>query len=178
MLRDRPGQPGLSHWRDTSLGRPAPPQGCSANLEAVRRAGCASHRLAKRPCRRDAHFFLQLSIPGAPVEEALDLPHRRRAAITGALLGLLAGSVALMGVLAVAAGCLPYRISSPAHPWPPLCSDPAYRVITYLSFPVNLLSNDLSTAMLLAPLSLLMYAILGALIGSALEASRTSSPRQ
>jgi len=102
----------------------------------------------------------------------------RRTAITGALLGLLAGSVALVGFLAVAAGCLPYRISSPAQPWPPLCSDPAYRVITYLSFPVNLLSNDLSTAILLAPLSLLMYAILGALIGSALEASRTSSPKQ
>jgi len=45
-------------------------------------------------------------------------------------------------------------------------------VIGYLAFPINLLTNDLSQAILLAPLSLLLYTILGALLGFALGSSR------
>ena len=93
-------------------------------------------------------------------------------------MGLLAGFAALSGVLAVSVLCLPYRISSPAQPWPWLCSDPVYPVIAYFAFPVNLLSNELSSAVRLAPLSLLLYASLGALIASILSGSRTASPRQ
>ncbi len=83
----------------------------------------------------------------------------------GAVLGFVVGLVALAGVFAVAVRCLPFRISLPPPPWPWYCSDPAYGLISYLAFPVNLLTNDLSQAILFAPLSLLIYAILGALIG-------------
>lgn len=69
--------------------------------------------------------------------------------------------------------CLPFHISFPPQPWPWYCSDPAYRVIGYLAFPVNLLTNDLSQAVLLAPLSLLLYTILGAFLGFALGPSRS-----
>lgn len=85
---------------------------------------------------------------------------------------MVAGLVALMGVLALAVRCLPFRISFPPQPWPWYCSDPAYGLLGYLAFPVNLLTNDLSQAVLFAPLSLLIYAILGALIGSSLDSSR------
>jgi len=84
----------------------------------------------------------------------------------GAISGLLVGASALSGVLAVAVYCLPFRISSPPQPWPWYCADPAYGVIGYLAFPVNLLTNDLSRAVLFAPLSLAIYAALGALIAS------------
>lgn len=69
--------------------------------------------------------------------------------------------------------CLPFYISLPPSPWPWYCADPAYRLIGYLAFPVNLLTNDLSQAVLLAPLSLLLYTILGALVGFVLGSSRS-----
>ena len=84
----------------------------------------------------------------------------------GAVLGLLGGVSAHAGVFATAVHCLPFRISLPPQPWPWYCSDPAYGVIGYLAFPVNLLTNDLSRAVLFAPLSLAIYAALGALIAS------------
>ena len=98
-----------------------------------------------------------------------------RAGKIGAALGLVAGLVALAGVFAVAVYCLPFGISSPPPPWPWYCSDPAYGLIGYLAFPVNLLTNDLSQAVLFAPLSLLIYVILGALIGSGVDRSRSLS---
>jgi hypothetical protein len=73
----------------------------------------------------------------------------------------------------VALHCLSFRISSPPQPWPWYCSDPAYSLIVYLAFPVNLLTNDLSQAVLLAPLALLTYAVLGALIAAGLHGSRS-----
>ena len=85
----------------------------------------------------------------------------------GALIGLMVALVALAGIWTITVQCLPYRISSPPQPWPWYCSDPAYSLLGYLAFPVNLLTNELSQAVLLAPLSLVMYIILGALIGSA-----------
>ena len=87
----------------------------------------------------------------------------------GALIGLMVGLVAIAGILTITVQCLPYRISSPPQPWPWYCSDPAYSLLGYLAFPVNLLTNELSQAVLLAPLSLVMYIILGALIGSAIH---------
>jgi hypothetical protein len=69
----------------------------------------------------------------------------------------------------------PYRISSPSHPWPWTCTDPAFSVIVYLAFPVNLLTSDLSRSTLLAPLALVTYAILGALIGLGLARIRASA---
>lgn len=87
----------------------------------------------------------------------------------GALIGLVAGLVALVGVFAVALYCLNFRISFPPQPWPWICSDPAYGIIVYLAFPVNLLTNDLSEALRFAPLSLLIYVIIGALIGIGLD---------
>lgn len=98
-----------------------------------------------------------------------------RTAMRGAILGLVAGLVALAGSFAVAVQCLPFLISSPPQPWPWYCSDPAYGLIGYLAFPVNLLTNDLSQAVLFAPLSLLIYALLGALIDSGLARSKSSA---
>jgi hypothetical protein len=96
-----------------------------------------------------------------------------RTAARGAVLGLTAGLVALAVVFVVALGCLSFRISSPPQPWPWYCSDPAYSLIGYLAFPVNRLTNDLSQAVLLAPLALLTYAVLGALIAAGLHGSRS-----
>lgn len=92
-----------------------------------------------------------------------------RAAKRGAVLGLVVGLVALVGLLVVVVHCLPFRISSPVQPWTWYCSDPTYGIIGYLAFPINLLTNDLSQAVLLAPLSLLIDAVFGALIGSGLD---------
>jgi hypothetical protein len=96
----------------------------------------------------------------------------------GALIGLAVGLAALTGVLVVAVQCLPYRITFPPQPWPWYCSDPWYGVLGYLAFPVNVLTNDLSLAIVLAPVSLAMYVILGAWIGSGLTAARPSSSGQ
>lgn len=101
-------------------------------------------------------------------------PHAKRGAVIGVVIGL----VALTGVLAVALQCLPFRISSPVQPWPWYCSEPAYSVIGYLAFPVTLLTNDLSRAILFAPLSLLMYAMLGTLVGSRFDTTASSSLRR
>jgi len=90
----------------------------------------------------------------------------------GAVLGLLVGLAVLIGLLAVSVQCLPYRISSPPQPWPWVCTDPVYGMLGYLAFPVNLLTNDLSRALALAPLSLGIYTILGALIGAGLHQAR------
>ncbi len=100
-----------------------------------------------------------------------------RTAVRGAILSLVAGLVTLAGGFAVAVQCLPFRISLPPDPWSWYSTDPAHGLIGYLAFPVNLLTNDLSEAILLAPLSLLMYALLGALASKALSAlSGTSDP--
>lgn len=97
-----------------------------------------------------------------------------RRAITGALGGLFVGFLTLAAVLAVSVECHPYRISLPSQPWPVLCSEPVYGLITYLAFPVNLISNDLSKAVLLSPLSLSVYVLVGVLIASTLKPSRQS----
>lgn len=81
----------------------------------------------------------------------------------GALAGLAAGILALTAVLAVAVQCLPFRIARPPEPWPWACSDPVYAAIGFLAFPVNLLTDDLARAVLLAPLSAAVYAALGAI---------------
>lgn len=87
----------------------------------------------------------------------------------GAVIGLLVGLPVLIGLLVISLQCLPYRISSPPQPWPWACSDPVYGLLGYLAFPVNLLTNELSQAILLAPLSLGIYTIMGALIGAGLH---------
>jgi len=100
-----------------------------------------------------------------------------RAAKRGAVFGLAVGLLALGGVLAVVRQCLPFYISFPLSPWPWYCSNPAYATIGYLAFPVNLLTNDLARAILLTPLPLSLYTLLGALVGLALGASRSSAPK-
>jgi len=103
-------------------------------------------------------------------EQNVMRPNAKKGAVIGALIGL----IALAGVLAATLQCLPFQISSPEQPWPWHCSEPAYGVIGYLAFPVNLLTNNLSRAILLAPISLLMYAMLGTLIGSGFDTSAHS----
>ena len=88
------------------------------------------------------------------------------------------GLLALAGVLTLAWECLPFRIFFPPQPWPWYCSDPAYGLISYLAFPVPLLTNDLARAILLAPLSLLIYVVLGMIIGSAILSARSALPRK
>lgn len=92
-------------------------------------------------------------------------PFIRRAAGRGALIGLAAGLAALTGVLLVVRQCLPFYIAYPPSPWPWYCTQPVYGVIGFLAFPVNLLTDDLAQAVVLAPLSLMMYLLAGAVIG-------------
>jgi hypothetical protein len=87
----------------------------------------------------------------------------------GAVLGFVVGLAANAGVFAVVVRCLPLNISFPPQPWPWYCSEPAYAIIQYFAFPVNLLTNDLSQAVFYFPLSLLVYAVLGAFIGIGLD---------
>ncbi len=93
----------------------------------------------------------------------------------GAIIGFVVGLVVLAGVLVMALSCLSIRLSSLPRPWSWYCSDPTYNIIGYFAFPVNLLTNDLSQAILLAPISLLIYTILGALIGSGFAIFTSSS---
>ena len=83
----------------------------------------------------------------------------------GALIGLLVGLVSLLILLAIVLSCLPFHISSPTSPWPWYCSDPTYSLLGYFAFPVNILTNDVAQAVLLSPLSLLLYSCLGGIVG-------------
>jgi hypothetical protein len=89
----------------------------------------------------------------------------RRAVASGALVGCFVGMLGLALALAAAWRCLPYRIAFPPEPWPWVCTAPAFEAVTFLAFPVNLLTDDLSRAVFLSPLTLLTYAALGAVIG-------------
>ncbi len=84
-----------------------------------------------------------------------------RTIVFGAVAGLGVGMFILAGVLGLAVRCLPWRLSLPTSPWPWYCADPAYSVLLYLAFPVNLLTNDLMRAIMLAPLALVMYTLFG-----------------
>lgn len=86
---------------------------------------------------------------------------RRR--VLGAMAGLVIGLLALGMALRLAAWCLPFLITSQIVGRPVVCTDPVYSVLLYLAFPVNLMTDDLTKAMLLSPLSLLFYTLLGAL---------------
>lgn len=83
----------------------------------------------------------------------------------GALGGAVAGVIVLALAYLVTGTCLPYLIAEPATPWPWYCARPAYTALGYLTFPINLLTNDLASAARLAPLTLVVYALIGALIG-------------
>lgn len=96
------------------------------------------------------------------------------AAKRGATAGLVTGILVLGGILAVALQCLPLRIAPPAAPGPWYCADPVYSAIGYLAFPVNLLTNDLATAIPLAPLSLITYALIGMAIGAMAGKARST----
>jgi len=97
-----------------------------------------------------------------------------RAAGRGALVGLAVGLAALAGVLLVVRQCLPFYIAYPSSPWPWYCTQPVYGVIGFLAFPVNLLTDDLAQAIALAPLSLLIYLLVGAIIGGGISWLRSS----
>ncbi len=92
----------------------------------------------------------------------------------GAMIGFVIGLVINAVVFGVALSCFSIRLSSQQQPWSWYCSDPAFNIIGYFAFPVNLLTNDLSRAVLLSPISWLVYAIVGGLIGSVNSINRTS----
>lgn len=96
----------------------------------------------------------------------------------GTIVGLGVGLLALAGVLTVAWQCLPFRISFPPLPWPWYCADPVYGLIVYLAFPIPLLTNDLARAILFAPLSLVIYVVVGMIVGSVIDSARSASPRR
>jgi len=98
-----------------------------------------------------------------------------RNGIRGATIGLVAGLIALAGSFAVASQCLPVRIASLPQPWPWYCADPAYSLMGYVAFPVNLLTNDLSQAVYLAPISLVIYVLVGALLELGLAGSKPAT---
>jgi len=109
-------------------------------------------------------------------------PHRTgirpvlaRAIQWGAAGGLAAGLLALGAVFGVAQRCLPFQISQPPQPWPWVCSGRFFGAIGYLAFPVNLLTNELGRAALLAPLALILYSLVGALVGLVIGLIRTSA---
>ena len=121
-------------------------------------------------------FLSSRGDPIVPSRPAQRCARMLRAARRGAFAGLAAALLVFGGVLAVVEHCLPFHISSPQPPWPWYCSDPAYSAISYLAFPVNLLTNDLARALLFAPFSLLLYILLGVLLGLVLGISRPSAP--
>lgn len=118
------------------------------------------------------------SSDGGLPRESLPLKTRsiriRRAAEQGALIGLAVGLAALAGVLLVVQQCLPFYIAYPPSPWPWYCTQPFYGVIGFLVFPVNLLTDDLARAVVLAPLALMMYLLVGAVIGGGIGWLRSS----
>ncbi|MEW6504717.1 MAG: hypothetical protein AB1457_12210 [Chloroflexota bacterium] len=93
----------------------------------------------------------------------------------GALIGFGTGLLALGVTLMVAWRCLPFYITYPATSWPWYCTQPAYSMIVFLAFPINLITHDLAQSVVLAPLSLLFYTIAGALIGAVLRWLRLRS---
>ena len=98
-----------------------------------------------------------------------------RAILWGAAGGLAAGLLALGLVFGVALGCLPFHISQPAQPWPWICSGRVFGAIGYLAFPVNLLTDELGRAVTMAPLALVLYSLVGALVGWLAGSIRTSA---
>lgn len=95
-------------------------------------------------------------------------PLLSKSVLRGAAAGLVVGVLTAGLVLAVVWRCLPFYITYPPSPWPWYCTEPAYPLIGFLAFPVNLLTGDLAQAIPLAPLSLLFYTVAGAMIGLAL----------
>lgn len=85
----------------------------------------------------------------------------RRLPLKGAIWGFSIGAVILLLLFLASLSCLPYRISFPPTGSPWYCSDFFYQTFGYLAFPVNLLTNDLSKVVYLAPLSLLFYVLIG-----------------
>ncbi len=96
----------------------------------------------------------------------------KRTIVSGAVAGLGVGVVILAGVLGLAVRCLPWRIAMPPSPWPWYCADPVYPVLLYLAFPVNLLTDDLTRGVMLAPLALVLYMV-GGIIIALLRVRRT-----
>ncbi len=121
-----------------------------------------------------------LSEDNSPTSETWRTDYRAqliRATKLGISLGLTVGLLILGGVFIVVRQCLPFYISLPAQPWPWYCSDQIYRGIGFMAFPGNLLTNDLGRAILFAPLSLLLYVLLGAVLGLVIGLFRSSVSR-
>ncbi len=81
----------------------------------------------------------------------------------GARYGLMVGLVVCVIAYAVSIQCLPYHLSTMAAPT--YCSDSVMHAVSALTFPVTFFTNDLSAAPLYAVLPLVLYTIIGALIG-------------
>ncbi len=84
--------------------------------------------------------------------------------IRGGVYGLGIGALVLLVAYFTAANCLPYIISQSASA-PALCAADTYQLIMRLTFPLNLLTNDVARAANLFWTTLLFYTFLGALLG-------------
>lgn len=80
--------------------------------------------------------------------------------------GLVIGFLTLGVSLGVAIWCLPFHISSPNVPWPAVCSDPANAGLLYLVFTANLITDDLTNAILLSPVVLVDLHSAGGFVGT------------
>ena len=85
-----------------------------------------------------------------------------RTEFKGALFGFSIGVIILSLVFGLVLFCFPYRLSVLSNPL--LCRDPFFNLFGYLSFPVNILTNDLSRVVFFSPLPLLIYTTLGVLL--------------
>lgn len=81
---------------------------------------------------------------------------------TGFVTGIFVGIIALTTSSVLAARCLSYLITHPAGYSLWYCEPPVYPNI---SFPINMLTDDLSRAGWFAPTVPIFYAIFGAIIG-------------
>lgn len=84
--------------------------------------------------------------------------------IRGGVYGLGIGALVLLIAYFTAANCLPHIIAQSANA-PALCATDTYRAIMRLTFPLNLLTNDVARAANLFWTTLLFYTFLGALLG-------------
>jgi hypothetical protein len=81
----------------------------------------------------------------------------------GARYGFLVGIIVCVLVYIIASACLPFRIEGAIAP--AYCSESVTNTLSVLTFPVSHFTNDLSMAPAYAVLPLIIYTILGAIIG-------------
>lgn len=84
--------------------------------------------------------------------------------IKGFLVGLGIGSVVLLVSAIISFQCFSYNVSVAINP-PWYCSDIIAFIIRIATFPISMFTDDLSRAAYFAPLTIIVYGLLGACAG-------------